>query len=1323
MKRIAMNKFSMQKIVKEIAMMHLVVQCWLALLLMSLVPAWAAVVPNGFSETQIATGLDPTTMAFAPDGRLFVLEKPGRVRIINGQTLLSTPFLDISAAVDNVNERGLLGIAFDPNFATNKFLYLYYTAKNPAVHNRVSRFTANGNVVVPGSESVVIDLTNLSSAGNHNGGGLGFGNDGKLYISTGENATGNNAQDMTNLLGKVLRLNADGTRPTDNPFFTAGNDIRSAIWCLGLRNPFTMAVQPGTGRIFLNDVGAGSWEEINEAVAGANFGWPGIEGKRGSQTAPTGYRDPLQAYDHGVGFCICGGGFYNPSAPGSDSFPSIWTGRYFFSDYQGWIKAIDPASPGTRIDFISSAARPIDVEVAPDGALWYLARAGQGGGSVGDNTSSSTGSVYRVRSSAVSVATKLAFIQQPATTGAGSTLSTLTVALQDTGGVTVTNATNQVSLAFGANPGGGSLAGTTQVSAVAGIATFSNLRIDNAGNGYTLTASVSGLSGATSTAFDVLAQAAAPVVQPGGGTFSGPVWLQLTSATSGASIRYTTDGSTPTTSSTLYSAPFQVTASTTVKAIALKSGLTSSTTSTASVTITGSTPYGVAFRPLVSGLNVPATVAAAPATLSATNLFSDVANLTPRAGVVPYTVNSPLWSDNADKLRWVALPGTSQVGFAATGEWTWPSGTIFIKHFALNTDERNPAVMRRLETRVLVVNPVGGATYGATYRWRANNSDAELVAAGGLDEDITITTNFGSRTQSWHYPSQTQCLQCHTANAGVVLGPKTRQLNGNFAYPGGATDNQLRTWNYLRMFSSDLSESVIPSLMRMVALGDTTASVETTVRSYLDSNCAGCHRPGGTPAAWDARFDTPLSQQGIIDGAVRDTLGLADPRVVVPQAEARSVLHARMISTVGSVQMPPLGRNVVHTAATDQVATWILSLPNGSGLLGEYWNNQTGTFNGSPTLSRTDALVDFSWGTGSPGSGIGVDQFTVRWTGSITPAFSETYTFSTTTDDGVRLRVNGQLMIDKWVNQGPTAWSASLALTAGQPVPVVLEYFESGGGAEAHFSWSSPSTPNEIVPTYRLKPPATATPVATAVAVTPVSAEAIIGSTMTYTAQVTDQNGVLMSLPPAITWSVSGGGTIASTGVFSAQMLGGPYTVTALAGSVSGSTLVTVVPSFAVKINFQPATSPTVSGYQVDSGQVFAARGNGYSYGWSVNISDTARDRNSANSPDQIYDTFVHLQKPAAPNALWELTVPNGTYQVSAVAGDPTNFDSVFRLDAETVRLIDGTPLSATRWLTAGSAGKVVVVTDGRLTIRSASGASNNKLNSVEVLRIPTGVN
>src|SRR4030095_7719083 len=158
------------------------------------------------------------------------------------------------------------------------FVYVYYTATTPAIHNRVSRFEANGDVAVPGSETTILDLNNLSSATNHNGGAIHFGPDGKLYIAVGENANGANSQTLTNLLGKMLRINADGSIPSDNPFFNIATGNNRAIWALGLRNPFTFDFQPGTGRMFINDVGELTWEEINDGIAGSNYGWPNCEG-------------------------------------------------------------------------------------------------------------------------------------------------------------------------------------------------------------------------------------------------------------------------------------------------------------------------------------------------------------------------------------------------------------------------------------------------------------------------------------------------------------------------------------------------------------------------------------------------------------------------------------------------------------------------------------------------------------------------------------------------------------------------------------------------------------------------------------------------------------------------------------------------------------------------------------------------------------------------------------------------------------------------------------------------------------------------------------
>src|SRR3954471_17285805 len=223
-----------------------------------------ATLPAGFTQDLVGGSIsNGTNMFFAPDGRLFVTQQTGQLRVIDHGVLQATPFTTVPTYTTVTGERGLLGIAFDPNYFDNHYLYVYYTALTPAAHNRVSRFTADPNnpdVAVAGSEVVLLDLNNLSTATNHNGGSIHFGGDGKLYVSVGENANGANAQSFGNLLGKMLRMNTDGTIPTDNPYYNTATGQNRLIWSLGLRNPFTFAIQPGTGRMFINDVGQGSWE-------------------------------------------------------------------------------------------------------------------------------------------------------------------------------------------------------------------------------------------------------------------------------------------------------------------------------------------------------------------------------------------------------------------------------------------------------------------------------------------------------------------------------------------------------------------------------------------------------------------------------------------------------------------------------------------------------------------------------------------------------------------------------------------------------------------------------------------------------------------------------------------------------------------------------------------------------------------------------------------------------------------------------------------------------------------------------------------------------
>ncbi|MFN0103455.1 MAG: PQQ-dependent sugar dehydrogenase [Bryobacteraceae bacterium] len=334
------------------------------------VPASAAILPAGFAETALTTSLSSATaMAIAPDGRILVCQQGGALRVVKNGALLAQPFLSLT--VSSSGERGLLGVAVDPNFTANNFVYVYYTSPSPAIHNRVSRFTANGDTAVPGSETILLDLDNLSGATNHNGGALHFGQDGKLYIASGDNDTGSNAQTLSNLLGKVMRINSDGTIPEDNPFYLQATGRNRAIWTLGLRNPFTFAFQNGSGRLFINDVGENTWEEINDGFPGANYGWPATEGET---TNPL-YVSPLFVYGHGtgptVGCSIAGGAFYNPATV---RFPASYFGKYFFADFcGGWIRVYDPATD-TATGFATGAGSLVDLQVSDAGKLYYLNR-------------------------------------------------------------------------------------------------------------------------------------------------------------------------------------------------------------------------------------------------------------------------------------------------------------------------------------------------------------------------------------------------------------------------------------------------------------------------------------------------------------------------------------------------------------------------------------------------------------------------------------------------------------------------------------------------------------------------------------------------------------------------------------------------------------------------------------------------------------------------------------------------------------------------------------------------------------------------------------
>ncbi len=338
---------------------------------------------KSFTETSLATNLDGTAMEIAPDGRIFICSKSGSLRVYKNNQLLTKPFLKLS--VSTSSEQGLLGVTFHPKFPDSNWVYVYYTL--PAKTNRVSRFKADGDTAVGGvdGEQVIFEIP-TGTGDNHDGGAIHFGNDGKLYVSSGNRAM-NSALDMTMVLGKILRLNEDGSIPSDNPFMTQTTGKAQAIYTAGMRNTFTFSIDKVTGRMFGCEVGDAS-EEVNELSAGHNYGYGRAEG----YTVPTNttgivgtFKPAIHAYKSG---CIIAASFYTPTGTGftgTRNFPSSFHRKFFFADYNtSWIKVLDIENPTTVSDFATEAGAPVDIKFGADGVMYYI------------NRGTSNGSLFRV---------------------------------------------------------------------------------------------------------------------------------------------------------------------------------------------------------------------------------------------------------------------------------------------------------------------------------------------------------------------------------------------------------------------------------------------------------------------------------------------------------------------------------------------------------------------------------------------------------------------------------------------------------------------------------------------------------------------------------------------------------------------------------------------------------------------------------------------------------------------------------------------------------------------------------------------------------------
>ena len=385
------------------------------------------------------------------------------------------------------------------------------------------------------------------------------------------------------------------------------------------------------------------------------------------------------------------------------------------------------------------------------------------------------------------------------------------------------------------------------------------------------------------------------------------------------------------------------------------SGL-STTSAPVSITVNAATglPYGLTnYSSAPAFYNMPSTYTggAIPTLLSQTGVFSDTPAMTPVASLIPYAPNVQLFSDNAQKVRYFSIPNTGspytpseQIAYAPTNTWSFPSGTVFVKTFELQTNTSDPNSLLRLETRLLV-RDTNGAVYGVTYKWRSDYSDADLLSTSQT-QAVPIQTTNGLYTNLWYYPSPSDCLQCHTAVANYVLGVNARQLNGTITYSNGVTDNQLRALNRTGLLYPAINEAQITNIEQLSALTNLSASYVQRARSYLDANCAQCHQPGGTGITFDARYDTPLTNQNIINTPAQFTLGYDNMDIVTPDDVWRSSIYDRMNVVNPTIQMPPLARNLIDTNAVQVMADWINSLPGTPALAPPVISPGGGTFTG-----------------------------------------------------------------------------------------------------------------------------------------------------------------------------------------------------------------------------------------------------------------------------------------------------------------------------------------------------------------------------------------
>jgi glucose/arabinose dehydrogenase/PKD repeat protein len=897
--------------------------------------------PTDFeTETLLDNGLEaPTAFDIAPDGRIFIVEQSGNIMIYKNGSLQPRFFDQLPGWATGDN--GLLGIAFDPDWNANHYVYFYYIDDSDHSH-RVERFDASGDIGTNGP--VEIYNSHAEAGFNHAGGTIAFGTDGKLYISVGDAGQSTNSQDLSVPMGKILRINKDGSIPQDNPF-VGTKGARPEIWAYGFRNPFRMQFDSSTGKLYEGDVGESTWEEINSVTKGGNYGWPLTEGVCTNNCSNL--IDPIYAYHHDTpGYSVTGGPVYHGAM-----FPAFYQNRLFFGDYaRGFIKtlAFDPDGKATDVqDFEPSAGSVVDMKIAPDGSLYYL--------------TIFPGKLFHVTYTVGNKAPKPIASASPASGPAPLTVR------------------------------------------------FDNSSIDPEGSPLSFFWDFGDGSSSTETSptktYDAEGVFTARLVASDGerSATSSPILIQV--------------GTPPaiTVSSPAASSTYRAGDAIAYSASATDGHGNSLPTSAFSreVLLHHNTHIHPFLRPtaVVSGSFVIPTVGEP----SADTWYEIRTTATDEKG---------LTSEKSVNI----LPQKASLSFV-----TDPPG------LSLDLDGQPLSTPTTIEGVVGFQRSLGGpsiqtASDGTIYEF-------DHWSDGGA-QTHKITTPSGNATYTAFFKQGSPFTGQYYSNISLSGDPVlTRDDQSiDFDWGGGSPDPKVPTdgfsvrWTKQQFFSGGTYEF--------------TGTSDDGQRLFVDGN----------------KIIDNWQDQGATTRKASTTLSRGNHEIKMEYYDAAGGAVAKLSWTFvpGSEDSTPTTTPPVTSTTTPPTTGTTTPPTNGTttpatDYKGEYFNSTD--MYGAPALTRSDPLIDFDWGYGSPDPSINSNQFSARWTKD--QSFDGgLYRFTVAADDGVKLFLDGALVIDKWFDHPSTSYSVNESLSPGTH-NIRMEYYEQFGGAVARLGFTriASSTP------------------------------------------------------------------------------------------------------------------------------------------------------------------------------------------------------------------------------------------------------------------------